>query len=218
MRERIERHVQQRTEMLAGVSHDLKTPLTRIRLQLALMQPGPETEALREDIAEMERMLDEYLDFARGEGGEKSQLADLGDLVRDAANACARARRGGEQRLTLETPSGVLLAVKINALRRCVTNLIDNAFKQGRQVRISLELGARFAEIHVDDDGPGITPDQREEAFRPFHRLDEGRNLQTGGVGLGLAIARDIARAHGGELLLSESPDGGLRATIRLPV
>jgi len=218
MRDRIERHVQQRTEMLAGVSHDLKTPLTRIRLQLAMMQPGPETEALSEDIAEMERMLDEYLDFARGEGGEKSQLADLGDLVRDAANACARARRGGEDRLALEAPSGVLLAVKASALRRCVTNLIDNAFKHGRRVRVSLALEARFAEVHVDDDGPGIALDKREEAFRPFHRLGEGRNLQSGGVGLGLAIARDIARAHGGDLLLSESPDAGLRATIRLPV
>ncbi|HEY0282131.1 MAG TPA: ATP-binding protein [Rhizomicrobium sp.] len=218
MRERIERHVQQRTEMLAGVSHDLKTPLTRIRLQLAMMPSGPEAEALREDIAEMERMLDEYLDFARGEGGEKSQLADLGDLVRDAAGAWARARRGGEERLALETPSGLLLTVKINALRRCVTNLVDNAFKHGGRVRVSLELGARFAAIHVDDDGPGIALDKREEALRPFHRLDEGRNLQSGGVGLGLAIARDIARAHGGGLLLSESPDGGLRATIRLPV
>ena len=218
MRERIERHVQQRTEMLAGVSHDLKTPLTRIRLQLAMMQPSPETEALTEDIAEMERMLDEYLDFARGEGGEKAQLADLGDLVRDAAVAAARARSGAEERLMLEMPSGVLLAVKTNALRRCVTNLIDNAFKHGRRVRVSLELGARVAEVHVDDDGPGIAPDKREEALLPFHRLDEGRNLQTGGVGLGLSIARDIARAHGGELLLTQSPDGGLRATIRLPV
>ena len=109
--------------------------------------------------------------------------------------------------------------MKTSALRRCVTNLIDNALKHGRQVRVSLERAPqRCAEIHVDDDGPGIAPDQREEAMRPFHRLDEGRNLQSGGVGLGLAIARDIARAHGGELLLSESPCGGLRATVRLPV
>ena len=218
MRERIERHVQQRTEMLAGVSHDLRTPLTRIRLQLAMMKQGPEIDALRDDIAEMQRMLDEYLDFARGEEGEKSQLADLGDLVRDAAEAAARARTGGENRLVLEVPSGTLLSVKANALRRCVTNLIDNALKHGRQVRVSLTRTARFAEIHVDDDGPGIAPEQREEAFRPFHRLDEGRNLQSGGVGLGLAIARDIARAHGGELLLADSPLGGLRAIIRLPV
>ncbi|MDE2134759.1 MAG: HAMP domain-containing protein [Alphaproteobacteria bacterium] len=218
MRERIERHVQQRTEMLAGVSHDLKTPLTRIRLQLAMMPHGAETDALKQDIAEMERMLDEYLDFARGEGGERAQLVDLGDLVRGAAEAAARARRGAEKRLSLETPSGVLLAVKTNALRRCVTNLIDNALKHGRHVRVSLAREARFAEVHVDDDGPGIAENMREEAFRAFHRLDQGRNLQTGGVGLGLTIARDIARAHGGELLLSQSPAGGLRATIRLPV
>ena len=218
MRERIERHVQQRTEMLAGVSHDLRTPLTRIRLQLAMMKQGPEIDALRDDIAEMQRMLDEYLDFARGEEGEKSQLADLGDLVRDCHGggcARARARRGPPHP---RSPSGTLLSVKANALRRCVTNLIDNALKHGQQVRVSLAHTARFAEIHVDDDGPGIVPEQREEALHPFHRLDEGRNLQSGGVGLGLAIARDIARAHGGELLLADSPLGGLRAIVRLPV
>ena len=215
MRERINRHVQQRTEMLAGVSHDLKTPLTRIRLQLAMMDQSPDVEALSADIIEMEGMLNDYLAFARGEGGEKSELADLGTLVRDAAEAARRARQG---ELELQVPEGVLLSVKKNALRRCVTNLIDNALKHGSLATVSLDLEARFADIHVDDNGPGIPPDQREEAFRPFRRLDEGRNLQTGGVGLGLSIARDIARAHGGDLLLSESPRGGLRATIRLPV
>jgi two-component system, OmpR family, osmolarity sensor histidine kinase EnvZ len=215
MRDRIERHVQQRTEMLAGVSHDLKTPLTRIRLQLAMMPSGPEVEALNNDVVEMERMLDDYLDFARGEGGERSLLADLGALVRDAAEAAGRARPG---LLRVDAPDGVLLSVKANALRRCVTNLIDNALKHGSSAEVSLDLGARFAEIHVDDDGPGIPADKRDEAFRPFHRLDEGRNLQAGGVGLGLSIARDIARAHGGDLILSDSPSGGLRATIRLPI
>jgi len=139
-------------------------------------------------------------------------------LVSDAAAAAARARSGGADRLVVNAPYGTLLAVKTSALRRCVTNLIDNALKHGRQVRVSLERTSHAAEIHVDDDGPGIAPDQREEAMLPFHRLDEGRNLQSGGVGLGLAIARDIARAHGGELLLNESPSGGLRATVRLPV
>jgi two-component system osmolarity sensor histidine kinase EnvZ len=215
MRERIERHVQQRTEMLAGVSHDLKTPLTRIRLQLAMMPACPEVDALNTDIGEMERMLDDYLEFARGEGGEKSQLVDLGALVRDAAEAAGRARPGP---LHVGVPDGVLLSVKPNALRRCVTNLIDNALKHGRSAAVSLDLGARFAEIHVDDDGPGIPSEKRDEAFRPFHRLDEGRNLQSGGVGLGLSIARDIARAHGGDLTLADSPRGGLRATIRLPI
>jgi len=215
MRERIERHVYQRTEMLAGVSHDLKTPLTRIRLQLALMTEGPEVQALIEDVAEMERMLDDYLDFARGEGGEKSQLVDLSALVRDAAKAAERARPGP---LAVDVPEGVLLSVKPRALRRCITNLIENALKYGHSASISLDLGARFAEIHIDDAGKGIPPELRDEAFRPFHRLDEGRNLQSGGVGLGLAIARDIARAHGGDLTLSEAPRGGLRATIRLPI
>jgi two-component system osmolarity sensor histidine kinase EnvZ len=215
MRERIARHVRQRTEMLAGVSHDLKTPLTRIRLQLAMMGPSPEVDALEADIAEMEDMLNDYLDFARGEGGETSELTDLGGLVRDAAEAARRARRG---ELELQVPEGVLLSVKQKALRRCVTNLIDNALKHGTRATVSLDLEGRFADIHIDDDGPGIAPGQREEAMRPFRRLDEGRNLQSGGVGLGLAIARDIARAHGGDLLLGDSPRGGLRATIRLPV
>jgi len=215
MRERIERHVSQRTEMLAGVSHDLKTPLTRIRLQLALMDETPEVRALAEDVAEMERMLDDYLDFARGEGGEKSQLVDLSKLVRDAADAAVRARPGP---LALHVPEGVLLSVKPRALRRCVTNLIENALKYGHSATVLLDFEARFAEIHIDDEGKGIPPEKRDEAFRPFHRLDEGRNLQSGGVGLGLAIARDIARAHGGDLTLGDSPKGGLRATIRLPI
>ncbi len=215
MRERIERHVQQRTEMLAGVSHDLKTPLTRIRLQLAMMPNSPDTDALVADVSEMEHMLDDYLDFARGEGGEKSELADLGALVRLAGDAVGRAKPG---LVTYHVPDGVLVPVKANGLRRCVINLIDNALKHGHSADVSLDLAGRFAEIHVDDDGPGIPGVRREDAFRPFYRLDEGRNLQTGGVGLGLTIARDIARAHGGDLTLADSPRGGLRATIRLPI
>lgn len=216
MRSRIQRHVQQRTEMLAGISHDLKTPLTRMRLELALMPPSEETRALAEDAAEMERMVREYLDFARGEGGEKSELTDISALLHDVAATAARGING--TRISLDLPAGILLPVKSYALKRCAANLIDNALKHAPHVAVSLVLGARFAEIHVDDDGPGIPEDKREEAFRPFHRLDEGRNLQSGGVGLGLAIARDFARAHGGELSLGQAPQGGLRATIRLPV
>ena len=218
MRERVERHLQQRTEMLAGVSHDLKTPLTRIRLQLAMLAPSADVEAMLGDVAEMQRMLDEYLDFARGEGGEQAQLCDLAEITRDAASAAARARPAGSDRLTVETGGAILLSVKRHALSRCLTNLIDNALKHGKHVFVSLARDERFARVFVDDDGPGIREDQREEAFRPFHRLDEGRNLQTGGVGLGLSIARDIARAHAGDLLLERSPQGGLRAILRLPV
>lgn len=218
MRARIDRYVQQRTEMLAGVSHDLKTPLTRLRLQLAMAGIGEDTGPLLQDVRDMEHMLDEYLDFARGDSGEEAERADLGEVLAEAALAAASARTGGSDRLRLEVPSGIALAVKRNALKRCATNLIDNALKHGNRVDVALTQDDRFVEILVDDDGPGIPETRREEAFRPFHRLDEGRNLQTGGVGLGLAIARDIARAHGGDITLGVSRLGGLRAALRLPV
>jgi two-component system osmolarity sensor histidine kinase EnvZ len=209
MRERLERYLQQRTEMLAGVSHDLKTPLTRIRLALAMLKQGPDVDAMREDVAEMERMLDEYLQFARGEGGEQAQPCDLAQLAREAI---------GVGRVALDAPDGIVLSVKRLALRRCLTNLVGNALKHGKRVQVALSRDERFVHLIVDDDGPGIPPERYEEAFRPFHRLDEGRNLQAGGVGLGLAIARGIARAHGGDLVLDKSPLGGLRAEVRLPV
>ena len=218
MRERIERYVNQRTEMLAGVSHDLKTPLTRMKLALAMMHDDADTRAFKADIAEMEHMLDDYLAFARGEGGEESEDTDLGELVRDTAAAAAKARAAEENRVRVTAPASMHLIVKKAALRRCITNLVDNALKAGRQVAVTLSRNDRHAEIMVEDDGPGIPENRREEAFRPFHRLDEGRNLQTGGSGLGLAIARDIARAHGGDILLGQSALGGLKATIRLPV
>jgi two-component system osmolarity sensor histidine kinase EnvZ len=215
MRERLERHVTQRTEMLAGVSHDLKTPLTRLKLALALLFDDTDTKSMRADIAEMEHMLDEYLAFARGEEGEESVATDLGALVRDAAEAASRA---GQQTVAVTGPVHVQVSVKRAALRRCLTNLIDNAIKHGSKVAVTLTQDERLAEIAVEDNGPGIPDGRREEAFRPFHRLDEGRNLQSGGSGLGLAIARDIARAHGGDIVLGKSPMGGLKATVRLPV
>ncbi len=217
MRQRIERHVGQRTEMLAGISHDMKTPLTRMKLQLAMMPESGDIQSLRGDIAEMEYMLDEYLDFARGEAGEQTTLEDLSELARDAAAASAGAHGMESADIEVEATGPIQIQMRRKSLRRCATNLIDNALKFGRQVKIAVASDGRFARIIVDDDGPGIPPERREEAFRPFHRLDEGRNLQAGGSGLGLAIARDIARAHGGDILLDKSPLGGLRATIRLP-
>ncbi|MGH6829279.1 MAG: ATP-binding protein, partial [Rhizomicrobium sp.] len=183
MRARIERHVAQRTEMLAGVSHDLKTPLTRMKLALAMMRDDADIRAFRSDVLEMEHMLDDYLAFARGEGGEESADSDLSELVRDTAGAAAKARAAGEGRLKVQTPAHVRLNVKKAALRRCLTNLVDNALKAGRHVVVTLTAGDRHAEIAVEDDGPGIPESRREEAFRPFHRLDEGRNLQSGGSG-----------------------------------
>jgi two-component system osmolarity sensor histidine kinase EnvZ len=216
MRERIERHVTQRTEMLAGVSHDLKTPLTRLKLALAMMTDDAEIRSMRADVAEMEHMLDEYLAFARGEGGEESLPTDLGELLRDAAAAAARARQ--RDGIAVNAPEHVTVSVKRAGLRRVLSNLLDNALKHGSKVAVSLVRDERMVEIAVEDNGPGIPEGRREEAFRPFHRLDEGRNLQSGGSGLGLAIARDITRAHGGELVLGYSGLGGLKATVRLPV
>jgi two-component system, OmpR family, osmolarity sensor histidine kinase EnvZ len=217
MRERIDRYVQQRTEMLAGISHDLKTPLTRIRLQLAMMREDADTDAIKADLAEMEHMLNEYLDFARGEGGEASILEDLTQLAAEAAADCARADHA-QSRIALSGAESLLVRVRRNALKRCLVNLIGNALKYGKRVEVRVARKGRMAEISIDDDGPGIPEGRREEAFRPFHRLDEGRNLQSGGVGLGLAIARDIARNHGGDVRLESSTLGGLRALVLLPV
>jgi two-component system osmolarity sensor histidine kinase EnvZ len=217
MRERIDRFVQQRTEMLAGISHDLKTPLTRMRLQLAMMPHDEDTEAMEGDIADMERMLNEYLEFARGEGGGEAEPADLAVLAAEAVADAGRAH-DAQSRIALTVTEPMTVAIKRNALKRCLVNLIDNALKYGRRVQVGLQRVGRNIELSVEDDGPGIAEDRREEAFRPFHRLDQGRNLQTGGVGLGLAIARDIARAHGGDVRLEKSSLGGLRATIRLPI
>ncbi len=216
MRDRLDRHVTQRTEMLAGVSHDLKTPLTRLKLALALMPDDADTASMRSDIGEMEHMLDEYLAFARGEGGEESQITDLGELVRDTAAAAVRARQRPE--IAVTAPDHVLVSVKRAGLRRLLANLLDNALKHGSLVDVTLSQDDRLVEITVEDNGPGIPEARREEAFRPFHRLDQGRNLQSGGSGLGLAIARDIARAHGGDIVLDKSTLGGLKATVRLPV
>jgi two-component system osmolarity sensor histidine kinase EnvZ len=217
MRERIDRFVQQRTDMLAGISHDLKTPLTRMKLQLAMMPRDEDTQAMQGDIAEMERMLNEYLEFARGEGLEGAEPADLGILAAEAVADAGRAHDAAK-RITLSVPGAMEVPVKRNAIKRCLVNLIDNALKYGKRVQVAVERYPKSVELIVDDDGPGIPDARREEAFRPFHRLDEGRNLQAGGVGLGLAIARDIARGHGGDIRLETSPMGGLRAVLRLPI
>ena len=216
MRERIDRHVQQRTDMLSGVSHDLRTPLTRMRLQLAIMAKDADHDALAADVAEMEQMVNEYLEFARGESGEEPVATDLRALVEETITDSTRAKNGLGRVATLSLDE-VTIAVKRAALKRCLTNLIDNALRYAKSVEVSLKKNPRNAEIRIDDDGPGIAEERREEAFRPFTRLDQGRNLQSGGVGLGLAIARDIARAHGGDVILERSPLGGLRAIVRLP-
>jgi two-component system osmolarity sensor histidine kinase EnvZ len=213
MRERIERHIAQRTQLLAGVSHDLRTPLTRLRLQLALLPPSEEVDAMRADVGDMQAILDEYLDFTKGMGGEEPTPTDLGVIARAAAESAAQ--EGVE--IEVAVTDDLVLPVRAMALKRCLTNLVANAASFASRVEVAARRTDGSVEIDVDDDGPGIPLEQREEAFRPFSRFGEGRNGNAHGVGLGLAIARDVARGHGGDVVLSESHLGGLRARVRLP-
>jgi two-component system osmolarity sensor histidine kinase EnvZ len=214
MRERLQRQVGQRTEMLAGVSHDLRTPLTRMKLQLAMLEDDPGSEELKADVAEMERMVEGYLAFARGEGTEPVHPTNLRDLIEDVVAAARRA--GGIVDFTAE--GALTLSVRKEALRRCIANLVSNATQYGSRAVVSAVRKPDFVELTIDDDGPGIAEEYREDVFRPFSRLEQSRNVETGGVGLGLTIARDIVHGHGGDITLGTSPMGGLRARIRLPV
>ncbi len=216
MRDRIRRHIQQRTDMLAGVSHDLRTPITRMKLQLEMMGEGNGDDAahLKSDIADMEHMLDEYLAFARGEGAEQPVLCNVSALLNDIAT---QARRKGAA-IDLHTEGEIEATIRPNALKRALTNLIDNAVRYAENITVRAGLRDTGLEIVIDDDGPGIPEAQREEVFRPFYRLDGSRNPKTGGVGLGLTIALDAIRAHGGEITLLDAPGGGLRVKVSLPV
>ena len=214
MRIRLSRSIQQRTEMLAGVSHDLRTPLTRMKLSLALLSDSPETKELSADVADMERMIEGYLAFARGEGDEETAPVDLGEILEDVI---AGARRdNADVRLSIEGDMQVEL--RPLAMKRCLTNILANALRHGARAEIRAIRGRTSVEVIVDDNGPGIPPDHYEDVFRAFYRLDESRNVDTGGVGLGLTIARDVARSHGGDVSLAAAPLGGLRVIVRIPL
>ena len=213
MRDRLKSQVDQRTEMLAGVSHDLHTPLTRMKLQLAMMR-GAEIAELSDDVGDMERMIEGYLAFARGEGSERARPADLVALVADVA---AKLRKE-EGRLEVSGDETLVLPLKVDAMTRCLANLIGNAVRFARRVRVQVSRRDDVAEVVIDDDGPGIGALDRDLVFKPFFRLESSRNPKTGGVGLGLTIARDVARGHGGDVRLEDSPAGGLRARLILPI
>ncbi|MFM8989611.1 MAG: ATP-binding protein [Alphaproteobacteria bacterium] len=214
MRERLRRFMLQRTEMLAGISHDLRTPLTRMKLELALLDESPSVAGLRADVTDMERMVESYLAFVRGDGEEQPVPTDLGRILADLV--------AGEQReghpVRLVTEGDLVVPLRPQAITRSIRNLLANATRHGARIELRAKRRERSVKILIDDDGPGIPSGSREDVFKPFFRLDSSRNPTTGGVGLGLTIARDVVRAHGGDIWLEDSPLGGLRARIKLPV
>lgn len=214
MRERLRRMISARTEMLAAISHDLRTPLTRMRLALAMLPDQKYVRPLLADLQDMEKMIQEYLDFARGDGGEQPKRIRLSILLNEVLSKYVQ--QGRDVRLALASDPDI--TVFHNAMRRCLYNVIDNALRYGSRCEVRAEEMARRVEILIDDDGPGIPRESRELAMQPFKRLDPSRNLDTGGAGLGLSIVQDIVLRHGGEIRLEDSPLGGLRVRIRLPL
>lgn len=215
MRERIRKHLDQRTSMLAGVSHDLRTPLTRIKLALEMQPDGPEIADLKNDVIEMERMVEAYLEFARNEAADEDPAPfNLAVMIEEVARNMSRAGNI----LQTDIPEKISLSARRSALKRAVGNLVSNGFRYADNVWVSALKTDRHIEITVDDDGPGIDEEKRQEVFKPFTRLDDARTIHAGGIGLGLTVVRDVARSHGGDVKLGTSPRGGLRATIQLPL
>jgi two-component system osmolarity sensor histidine kinase EnvZ len=214
MRDRLRRGIAQRTAMLNGVSHDLRTPLTRMKLQLALMKDDDKVRGLKSDVEEMSQMVEAYLAFARGDEAEENSAIELPLLLEEVAATAKRANA----HVHVGHVHPMTLPAKPTAIKRALNNLIGNAIRYGNQIWIHTGRGKKYVDIIIDDDGPGIPADMREDVFRPFTRLESSRNRETGGMGLGLTVARDIAHHHGGDVILSDSPKGGLRATLRLPL
>jgi two-component system osmolarity sensor histidine kinase EnvZ len=217
MRDRIRTHVEQRTTMLAGVSHDLRTVLTRFKLELALLEDSREVQALRAEVNEMQHMLEDYLAFARGDGGEEAKPTNLRELLEEIHDEAQMFGTPVELKLRRRRKD-LVLPLKRQAFKRAITNLVSNAARFGDQIVIRAATEGRWLRIEVDDNGPGIPAGERDNVFRPFYRLDHARNQDEGNTGLGLAIARDIAKSHGGEITLGDSSMGGLRAIISVPL
>lgn len=217
MKDRISRHIRQRTEMLAGISHDLRTPLTRMRLELELIRKKLDEEQAKEiesDITEMENMISSYIDFVRADEEEDSKIVSINSLVENLAHKYSR------QDLSVETDidQEITFYLRENSFRRAIVNLLENSSKFASKAKISANVSEAFLTIQIEDNGPGIPQNEREEVFKPFHRVESSRNRETGGTGLGLSIVRDIINGHGGTVELSDSDMGGLKASIKLPI
>lgn len=217
MQRRIKRQIEQRASMLAGVSHDLRTPLTRMKLQLEMMEDHPDAAAMKGDIAEMERMIEGYLDFVRGEGNEQATTVSVDDLLQQIAEQVQKEFKNVMIEVQAES---IAMRLRIMAMQRAITNLVRNAARYGDHITMKAFVGENERMfISIEDNGPGLDEAEFEEVFKPFYRVDNSRNLDTGGVGLGLSIAMDIVHAHGGHIWLEKSREsGGLQVNIRLPL
>ena len=212
MRKRISVHLNQRSEMLSGISHDLRTPLTRLKLQLALLKQQDLAKKMSDDIEEMERMLNEYLEFSRNQKNEDTESIDINSLIADVI------KKYNTEKIKTNLGSNIKIHLRQNTFKRCLGNLIDNGLSYGKEVKISTKKTIKDLMILIDDDGPGIPKEEYEKVIKPFYRIDKSRGQNKSGVGLGLSIANDIVRSHGGNIFLEKSPLNGLRVKISLPL
>ena len=211
MRKRITRHLNQRSEMLSGISHDLRTPLTRIKLQLAFIKDKEISNKLSNDVNEMEKMLNEYLQFASSQSSEITEKFNLSKLLKVTASEYQN------ENIKMEIQEEIQLNGRKNLIKRCFNNIIDNALKYANTVNIKLNKSYNSINIIIDDDGPGVAEKERENVFKPFYKINKSRGDSKSSVGLGLSIASDIIRSHGGNIVLENSPKKGLRVRIFLP-
>ena len=212
MRKRITIHLNQRSEMLSGISHDLRTPLTRLKLQLSLLKQQDLAKKMSDDIEEMEKMLNEYLEFARYQKNEETEMVDLNNTIKDVVE------KYENKQINTSIEKNLKINIRPNSIKRCLVNLIDNGFSYGKKVDVSAKKATNNIIIFIDDDGPGISEKEYQNVIKPFYRIDKSRGQNKSGVGLGLSIANDIIRSHGGNILLDKSPSSGLRVKISLPL
>ncbi|MDC2996262.1 ATP-binding protein [Candidatus Pelagibacter sp.] len=211
MRKRIIRHLNQRSEMLSGISHDLRTPLTRIKLQLAFIKDKELSNKLSDDVIEMEKMLNEYLQFSKNRSSEKGKKFNISKLLTDAI------KKYNNENISTEITPNILFHGKKNLLNRSISNILDNSLKYGKIIKLKLKKGNNNIIILVDDDGPGIPKNEYENVFKPFYKIDKSRSETKSSVGLGMSIASDIIQSHGGNIKLDKSSMNGLQVRITLP-
>ncbi len=212
MRKRISVHLNQRSEMLSGISHDLRTPLTRLKLQLTFLKQKDLARKMSDDIEEMERMLNEYLEFARYQKKEETEIVSVDEIVKDVV------KKYKKEKINTSIEKNLHISVRSNSIKRCLTNLIDNGLAYGKKVEISAKKISNYLIIFIDDDGPGIDEKEYQNVIKPFYRIDKSRSQNKSGVGLGLSITNDIIRSHGGSIFLDKSTLNGLRVKISLPL